>query len=283
MNRAIARSILDRFLYLAGGIADLMLPDSCAACGAGEVADHGLCLNCHLKLLSLVALPYCRRCGASLGPAVPERDDGCRACPVTLPRFSQVIRLGSYADPLRAVCRDLKYRHQETLRRRLGRLLAEAVSARLADRMPEVVLAVPMHWRRRLGRPCDHARLLAGVLADCLHLPLGYELVRLRNTPPQVHLSRTKRIENVRGAFGLAPGRNWPGPTSCWLTTSPPPAQLQTRPPGRCWTAGRHPSRWRWWPRLNRRPPTQIIGEKTGKPEYRITDESRIASRELSN
>jgi ComF family protein len=211
MNMAKPRSILDKFLYLAGGIADLMLPDSCAACGAGEVADHGLCLNCHLKLLSLVALPYCRRCGASLGPAVPERDDGCRACPVTLPRFLRVIRLGSYADPLRAVCRDLKYRHQETLRRRLGRLLAEAVSARLADRMPEVVLAVPMHWRRRLGRPCDHARLLAGVLADCLHLPLGYELVRLRNTPPQVHLSRTKRIENVRGAFGLARGAKLAG------------------------------------------------------------------------
>ena len=64
-------------------------------------------------------------------------------------------------------------------------------------------MPVPMHWRRRLARAADHARILAGELAAELGVPLGDELIRLRHTPPQVDLPRTRRIENVRGAFGV--------------------------------------------------------------------------------
>ena len=67
----------------------------------------------------------------------------------------------------------------------------------------DVVLPIPMHWLRRLGRGFDHARAIAAGLARELSLPLGRELVRIRNTPPQVNLSRTRRMENVRGAFAV--------------------------------------------------------------------------------
>jgi ComF family protein len=88
-------------------------------------------------------------------------------------------------------------------------LLAERIRAAAGDgqdaetRPPDVVLAIPMHWLRRLGRGFDHARAIAAGLARELDLPLGCELVRIRNTPPQVHLSRTRRLQNVRGAFAV--------------------------------------------------------------------------------
>ena len=64
-------------------------------------------------------------------------------------------------------------------------------------------MPVPMHWRRRWSRGYDHARALAKRLAGRLNLPVGNELIRIRYTPPQVTLSRSRRIEIVRGAFAL--------------------------------------------------------------------------------
>jgi ComF family protein len=86
--------------------------------------------------------------------------------------------------------------------RRLSTMLAAAVETRCeADETLDLVMPVPMHWRRRLWRGYDHSRVLATALARELHLPLGYELVRIRHTPQQAHLPRTRRIENMRGAF----------------------------------------------------------------------------------
>jgi ComF family protein len=66
---------------------------------------------------------------------------------------------------------------------------------------PDLILSIPMHWRRRFSRGCDHAKLIAQTIAHELDLPIGYELTRCRHTPPQARLSRTRRIENVKGAF----------------------------------------------------------------------------------
>jgi len=142
-----------------------------------------------------------------LGPNIPPRPDGCGQCHASLPRFARVYRLGSYAGCLRKAVRDLKYHRKLRLRGRLTALLAERIRAdRSAYEAPvdfDFVLPIPMHWLRRLGRGFDHARSIASGLARQLHLPMGCELIRVRNTPPQVRLSRTRRMENVRGAFAI--------------------------------------------------------------------------------
>ena len=210
MNRLAGR-VFGPIRALAGGLADLVLPEACAACEHPRLAAGGLCQQCNIDLLGLVSLAYCPRCGATLGPHIPARDDGCWACPNPLPRFSRVVRLGPYAGPLRSMIRNLKYHHRDTMGRRVGAMLGEALRAAHADREFDVVLPVPMHWRRRLVRGCDHARVLARAVARRLRLPVGDELIRVRNTPPQTHLSRTGRIENVRRAFALRPRSNLAG------------------------------------------------------------------------
>ena len=184
-----------------GELADLGLPNSCLTCGAAGAIDAGLCEHCNAGLLELVSQQYCPRCGSTVGPNIPVRDDGCWDCPNPLSRFASVVRLGPYAGPLRMAIRELKYRRRETMRRRLGMMLAVAASARLIEAPPEVVIPVPMHWRRRLARGCDHSGLLAHTVARHMALPLGRELIRVRHTRPQVHLSRSGRMANVRHAF----------------------------------------------------------------------------------
>ncbi len=196
-------AILSAMRGLAGGLADLLLPAVCPGCDTAGADGSGLCGDCHVKLLSLVALPYCPRCGATVGPNIPIYEDGCAACPDTLPRFLRVVRLGPYAPPLRGIVQALKYHRGAVRAAQAGRLLAQAAQTHLGEVQWDLVMPVPMHWRRRLIRPSDHARLLAAQVARALRVPLGNELIRLRHTPPQVHLPRTRRIENVHGAFSV--------------------------------------------------------------------------------
>lgn len=184
-------------------LADLVLPNACLACRTAETVDAGLCGPCNSQLLNLASTPYCPRCGATIGPNIPVRDDGCWNCPRTLPRFKSVVRLGPYTGSLRIAIRELKYRRRETMRHRMGIMLAVAAEARLAHSPPDVIIPVPMHWRRRLARGCDHSDLLARTVAKRMDLPLGRELIRVRHTRPQVHMSRSKRLENVRDAFAV--------------------------------------------------------------------------------
>jgi len=196
--------ILGAVGYIFRGLADLLVPEVCAGCGAGHVAAGGMCDSCNVRLLSLVAVQYCPRCGASIGPNIPVRQDGCAACPTTLPRFARVVRLGPYTEPLRHAIHQLKYRRQEAMLSHLGALLCEAAQGQCSDDQFDLVMPVPMHWRRRYARGHDHAMAIARSLARRMGLPMGSELMRVRNTPPQVHLSRSRRIENVRGAFAVS-------------------------------------------------------------------------------
>ena len=203
---ARASAILDAAGAALAGLADLLLPEVCSACSASEAGAARLCDDCNVRLLALVSLRYCPRCGTTLGPNVPIREDGCAFCPNPLPRFANVVRLGPYTHPLRRVVQGLKYHRRETMRRRLGLMLAQAVAGRDFEPPPEVIMPVAMHWRRRLARGYDHARNLARTVGRQLELPVGHELVRVRNTPPQVHLPRSQRIKNVRGAFSVHRG-----------------------------------------------------------------------------
>ena len=192
-------------------VLDLVLPTACSACQADQISTAGLCDACTIRLLSLAALNYCPRCGGTTGPNIPVREDGCSACPTPLGRFASVTRLGPYAPPLRRVVQSLKYHRVETMCGRLGMLLARALEARHGGGAFDLILPVPMHWRRRLVRGCDHARALARAVGRQLDLPVGADLVRVRHTPPQVHLPRTRRIANVRGAFAVARPRDIAG------------------------------------------------------------------------
>jgi len=186
---------------LSAGLVDLLLPDVCAGCGCELSGVEGLCDECSRKLLALVSMSYCPRCGASVGPNIPISEEGCFACPNPVGRFARVVRLGPYAEPLRSILRELKYRRRELMVRRLGKMLAHAVETRCGEEDFDLLISVPMHWRRRLGRGCDHARLLGRAVARRLELPMGDELVRTRHTPQQARLPRSRRFQNIRGAF----------------------------------------------------------------------------------
>ncbi len=182
--------------------ADLIFPVVCPACRQHPASGQGfLCDDCRVELLTQISITYCPRCGNTLGKNVPAPLAGCGLCPNPLPRFDTIIRLGEYASPTRDLIRRLKHFPSSSYVGILADMLAASITARGVEF--DCILSVPMHLRRRLLRGSNHVDPLAAALAKRLKLPLDPSLVRIRNTPPQVHLPRTERLKNVKNAFAV--------------------------------------------------------------------------------
>jgi ComF family protein len=182
------------------GVLDLLLPPGCMCCAEPTTdggSSLGLCPACRDALAALMDRAACPRCGHSLGPYA-----ACGACRDRPPPFAGTVPIGVYDGPLAQMVRVVKYRGV-----RYGTpLLAQLLLARLHQRHVadevDVMTAVPLHWWRFYRRGYNQATLLARALErQGLGVPRGRLLVRVRNTPPQVGLSRTARLANVRGAF----------------------------------------------------------------------------------
>jgi ComF family protein len=86
----------------------------------------------------------------------------------------------------------------------MGRLLWHLRCEHLRSLKVDVVVPIPLHWRRRLVHRTNSAAVLAEVLAGRLGVPLADGLLRRRrHTPPQSELTPPQRWPNVRQAFSV--------------------------------------------------------------------------------
>ena len=103
----------------------------------------------------------------------------------------------AYEDGLRKLIQVFKYQGVTALAGPLGARLAEVLPR---HENPTVVVAMPMHWLRRLARGYNQADLLAREVARHTGLPLARPL-RRRRSEPQAGKSSAQRRRNVQGKF----------------------------------------------------------------------------------
>ncbi|MEM1377608.1 MAG: phosphoribosyltransferase family protein, partial [Pseudomonadota bacterium] len=71
----------------------------------------------------------------------------------------------------------------------------------------DVVMPIPLHWRRFLSRRYNQSAELAKHICKRTGLPIDTAtLIRKRATAPQVGLTAAAREDNVRGSFQIAKG-----------------------------------------------------------------------------
>jgi ComF family protein len=81
------------------------------------------------------------------------------------------------------------------------RLAEAAVEAGVFDSV-DLVVPVPLHYRRWIERGFNQSEVLSRRVAERLGKPhSGSALVRTRHTPPQSRLEPEERLRNLRGAF----------------------------------------------------------------------------------
>ncbi len=173
-----------------------LLPQPCLLCG--QANSHSLCSECERSLPRLDQYPWrCTQCSIPLPGDAPL----CGHCVRQSPAFTTCVIPYSYSHPLDFLIHQFKYRRQLASGKQLARLLLQ--HCQQAER-PDMVVPVPMHWRKRWQRGFNQSELLAAPVARCLGLPLVNALRRQQHGHSQKGLRRRERLGNLRRAFSIA-------------------------------------------------------------------------------
>jgi ComF family protein len=121
-------------------------------------------------------------------------------CRRGLSGFDAAYSFGFYDGTLRKLIQLFKYGRVSTLATPLGRMLTDALPR---ERAYDLIVPMPMHWRRRWSRGFNQAELLARVIARQLNIPIIRAVHRSKATPPQAGLTAAQRRANMSGAFGI--------------------------------------------------------------------------------
>ena len=193
-----------------GRVLEFLYPPRCAACGETLASEAGrrVCARCVARIERLPE-PRCEICGGPLESTANEATR-CARCLAHPPRYRiarTIARYRTTAEDEPGTLPALIRRHKYGLDQSVGRALAEY----LGDELPvsagdyDVVIPVPLHWRRLWWRGFNQAALLAGEVARRLDLPLDTTAIaRRRFTTPQTSRHHDERIRNVRRAFIVA-------------------------------------------------------------------------------
>jgi ComF family protein len=202
-TRSIIGHLRGAFAHAAKFALDIALPTQCVACRE-PVDGEGVCAQCWAKL-SFIAKPYCPRLGIPFvydpGPELLSME--AIANPPAYRRARAAVR---YDDVARTLVHALKYHDRTDLAPTMGRWMTRAGSELLDE--ADVLVPVPLHWRRAWGRRYNQSGALAREIGRQSGAKVATEaLRRVRPTEQQIGLSRAQRAANVQGAFKVAPDR----------------------------------------------------------------------------
>jgi ComF family protein len=187
-------------------------PTACLVCDSPERANpltHGLCAAC-FAAITTDPHAHCPRCAQTVGPHA-NTEDGCSECRPQSLAFESAFRLGEYDQHLQVAVLRLKHLNGEGLADLLGRAFAECRGADLRAANCELVVPVPLHWMRRMGRGYNQSEAVARELAAGIGVPFAHALRRAKWTPQQLQPSREARRANVKGAFLVRKGASVAG------------------------------------------------------------------------
>jgi len=170
-----------------------MIPSLCLLCGV----EHGprpaaLCSECRADLPRLSS--NCRGCGAALGaPGL------CGRCQRQPPDLTSVVAAAPYRFPIDRLVQLLKYQRQLQIAALLGELLAVAAAG---AQKPDLLVPVPVHRRRLIGRGFNQALEIARTVALHTGTPIAPAAChKIRASADQASLSAAARRRNLRGVF----------------------------------------------------------------------------------
>jgi ComF family protein len=178
------------------GVLELLLPGACARCGAA-VSGEALCPRCRLELLRLAP---------RFETSAPAPLESWVAAVSFEGEAAEWLRRFKYPEPG-------LFGLDPAAEAVATALVAEA-GRRVPGPAPGLIVPVPLHPRRLRQRGFNPAATLAAALGRDRGLPVDpAALARVRNTPSQTQLPRTRRAENVSGAFRARhrslPERTW--------------------------------------------------------------------------
>lgn len=204
-----------------------LFPSCCVLCGTESDRPIDLCQHCEDGLPHNTH--YCISCSI---PFINSHQGNtlCGECIAHPPAFDQCIAPLRYEFPISTLINRFKHQGHFCNSRVLADLLLDRLSNSDStqsktigldlekqnlpeenlsglnllnkNKPPDLIVPVPLHWRRRFIRGFNQSQWLANYLGRQLNISIDNKLLsRTRNTPPQQQLRRKQRQKNLKGAF----------------------------------------------------------------------------------
>jgi len=187
-------------------------PEICRLCEAERATrrDGYVCGQCWSQV-RFIKPPFCERCGLPFAGEVTTSFECANCKEIELHFSSARSAVVARGVALEAVHR-FKYRRQLWFEPFLAGLLLRAAVPVLRGQNWHLVVPVPLHSLKQREREFNQAARLARHLAGALKISLNTTLLRrVTPTATQTLLTRQQRADNMRGAFGVRPGRRLHG------------------------------------------------------------------------
>ncbi|MEO1749137.1 MAG: ComF family protein, partial [Pseudomonadota bacterium] len=196
---------MQSLLKITGGaLRHVLFPDACMTCGR-HVGHHGaLCANCWNDVI-FIDEPVCQVTGLpfshDFGEGMLSADAIANPPDYTMARAAAV-----HTGTARQLVSRLKYHDHLMLAPLMARWMARAGHPLIEQ--TDLVMPVPLHWRRFVKRRYNQAAELARYISKEAGVEFDtVSLVRKRATRPQVGLTASARQANVGGSFSVRQGK----------------------------------------------------------------------------
>ena len=174
-----------------------------------EISRIPVCRACLSRPEAIAAEFYCVDCKTPFLNRFPLDEQGrCSLCRLGLTGFDAAYAFGSYEHTLRELIHLFKYSEVRPLAKPLGALMARAIPR---EQRFDVIIPMPLHWKKRWSRGYNQSELLAKEISRRWGVPVRRMVRRVKPTAPQAGLSHSKRRLNVRGAFEVRSGAGLKG------------------------------------------------------------------------
>ncbi len=198
------RAVPPALRKVPSALFSLVFPDNCRIClqPLKDITRVPVCAGCLAAPEPLNAEYFCVFCRTPFLNAFPLDDQGrCSLCRLGLNGFDAAYTFGAYEGTLRELVHLLKYSGMRPLAGPLGALLASALPR---EQRFDLIVPMPLHWRRRWQRGFNQAELLAREVARRTGIPVVAAARRRRATSAQAGLTNAARRANVQGAFAVS-------------------------------------------------------------------------------
>lgn len=181
-------------------LANAVFPPRCPSCHGYVEAEGNFCATC-FAVLKMIEAPLCACCGIPF--AVPTAVDTlCPSCLDVQPEFETARAALVYDATSAPLVTALKFQDQWANLERYIALMQRSGAALLEG--GDMLVPVPLHWRRLVSRKFNQSAVLAYGLARKTNIPCRPEMLqRVIYTKPQMRLKREERLKNVKRAFAV--------------------------------------------------------------------------------
>jgi len=185
-------------------ILKLLWPEICPFCG--RLNRNGICPACKIKLKELIiGQPRCMKCGKPIGRMEKEY---CPDCDDTIHYYDVGRALWIHKSPVNESIYQFKYHNQREFGKYYAKEMAKQFESIVCEWKPDVIIPVPLHFRRKRKRGYNQSQIIAEKLGEILDIPVDVTILkRVKYTNPQKKLDHNARRKNLHNAFRVAENR----------------------------------------------------------------------------